>query len=1168
MTQELAMTSLRERYTAQSGRVHLTGIQALVRLVMDLRRADQRAGRHTAAFVSGYEGSPLGGFDLEMQHNQALLDELDILLQPGLNEELAATAVQGTQLACLQPDKRVDGVMGLWYGKSPGVDRSTDALRHNNLMGTHPDGGVLLLAGDDPTAKSSTAPGASENILADVGMPVLYPCDSQDVLDLGMHGLAMSRASGLWVALKIVTNVADGSGSVDVDPARRATVEPDLTVEERPYRHTPTAHVLQPSVGELERSRDGTRRTLALRYAVANGLNQITRRGAGDRIGVLAAGATYLTVRQALRTLGLDEDALERLGIRLLHLRMIWPLEPAIVREFAAGLEQIVVVEEKRPLVELAVKDVLYGTPNAPAVYGKRGPDGPLFGQSGELDADRVALALARRIVDATGDESVRRWLAATSAGPTRSTPLPVMTRLPFFCSGCPHNTSTFTPDGVRVGAGIGCHAMVALMNPNRVGDVVGLTQMGGEGAQWIGMEPFLRDKHFLQNLGDGTFHHSGSLAIRAAVAAGVNITYRLLYNSVVAMTGGQHAVGAMPIDALARELAAEGVKQVIITTENPTAYQHVSLPDNATVWHRERMEAAREALATVPGVTVLIHDQECAAELRRKRKRGLAVTPVERVVINERVCEGCGDCGRKSNCLSVQPVDTEFGRKTRIDQSSCNLDYSCLAGDCPSFLTVVPGGATVTARLPSVDVAALPQPRVTATASHTTRVTGVGGTGVVTLAQVLAMAATLAGRQVRGLDQTGLAQKGGAVVSDLKVTVDPLEQSNKAMTGECDLYLGCDLLVAADARYLRSADPTRTFSVLSTSKVPTGQMITDVDAMFPDVEQVLDVIAGRSRAIATIDARGVSRTLFGDDQFANLLLTGVAYQSGALPMPADTIEEAIRLNGVKVDANTAAFRAGRLYVADPAAFSAILGQRSVPSQWRAPAPSGATGSVIASVGAPEGSELARLVAIRVPDLVEYQDLRYARRYAGLVARVRRAEAAAVPGSSALAETVARYLYKLMAYKDEYEVARLVLDPAATQAIRAQFGPEAKVTYRLHPPLLRAMGLQHKVGLGPWFTPVFRALAAMRRVRGTALDPFGATSIRRMERELVTEYQAMVDALLRDLRPETLEHAVRIAALPDLVRGYEQIKVDSVARYRAEYARLRDARPAPVDSAL
>ncbi|MGV1007999.1 MAG: indolepyruvate ferredoxin oxidoreductase family protein [Dermatophilaceae bacterium] len=1165
MSQQVAVTTLRERYTAQQGRVHLTGIQALVRLAMDLRRADDRAGRRTAAFICGYEGSPLGGFDLELQRNQALLDELDILLQPGLNEELAATAVQGTQLACTQPDKRVEGVMGLWYGKSPGVDRSLDALRHNNLMGTHPDGGVLLLAGDDPSAKSSTAPGASENVLADVGMPVLYPADPQDVLDLGWHGMAMSRACGLWVALKIVTNVADGSGSVDLDRARPACVMPDTTIEGHPYRHTPTAHVLQPTVGELERSRDGARRTLALRYAVANGLNRITRRGDHDRIGIVAAGASYLTVRQALRHIGLDDAALERLGVRLLHLRMIWPLEPAIVREFARDLREVVVVEEKRPLVELGVKDALYGSADPPAVYGKQGPDGALFAQTGELDPDRVARALAQRIVAVTDDPGVQRWLDAVSAGPSSPTLLPMVSRLPFFCSGCPHNTSTFTPDGVRVGAGIGCHAMVALMNPNRVGDVVGLTQMGGEGAQWIGMQPFLRDQHFLQNLGDGTFHHSGSLAVRAAVAAGVNITYRLLYNSVVAMTGGQRAVGAMPVDALARGLAAEGVRRIIITTENPAAYEHLALPDNASVWHRERTEQAREALAAVPGVTVLVHDQECAAELRRKRKRRLADTPVERVVINERVCEGCGDCGRKSNCLSVQPVDTEFGRKTRIDQSSCNLDYSCLAGDCPSFLTVIPRGATARSDPPALDPAFQPDPSGPDVASHTTRITGIGGTGVVTLAQVLAMAATLAGRHVRALDQTGLAQKGGAVVSDLTITTEPVEAANKAIAGECDLYLGCDLLVAADGRNLRGADPTRTVCVLSTSKVPTGQMIGDVDAAFPDVDEVVGLIAGRSREVATIDARAVAQTLFGDDQYANLLLAGMAYQCGALPLPADAVEEAIRLNGVGAEANIAAFRAGRVHVADPDAFRAMLDQRGAGSPAR-PAPSRAARSVIATVGATQGSELERLVEIRVPDLVDYQDLRYATRYAGLVARVRRAEASAVPGSSRLAETVARYLYQLMAYKDEYEVARLALDPAVTAAIRAQFGQASQVSYQLHPPLLRALGREHKIRLGPWFTPALRALAAMRRVRGTALDPFGATAIRRMERELVTEYEGMLEGVLRDLGPDTIDLAVRIAALPDLVRGYEQVKVDSVARYRAEYAGLKARTPTPVDS--
>jgi indolepyruvate ferredoxin oxidoreductase len=529
-------------------------------------------------------------------------------------------------------------------------------------------------------------------------------------------------------------------------------------------------------------------------------------------------------------------------------------------------------------------------------------------------------------------------------------------------------------------------------------------------------------------------------------------------------------------------------------------------------------------------------------------------------------VCEGCGDCGRKSNCLSVQPVDTEFGRKTRIDQSSCNLDYSCLAGDCPSFMTVVPGGERATAHPAQVDPGTLPEPPTTTTASHTTRITGVGGTGVVTIAQILATAATLAGRHVRGLDQTGLAQKGGAVVSDLKITTEPIEQAGKAAAGECDLYLGCDLLVAADPRHLAGADPARTRSVVSTSKVPTGRMVTEPGAAFPDVDAVVDLIAGRSRDCVSLDARTASATVFGDDQYANLLLTGVAYQCGGLPIPAEAVEEAIRLNGVQADANIAAFRVGRQYVADRAAFDAAIERLRVPPASRAPEPSPATVAVVESVGAPSGSELARLLDVRVPDLAAYQDLGYASRYAGVVARVLRAETAAVPGSSVLAETVARYLYHLMAYKDEYEVARLALDPAVAESIRAEFGADAQVGYRLHPPALRALGLRHKVRLGPWFTPALRTLAAMHRLRGTPFDPFGATRIRRMERDLVAEYEAIVAALLPDLGPGTLEPAVRIAALPGLIRGYEQIKVAAVERYRAEYARLKAQWPTPVDS--
>ena len=707
------------------------------------------------------------------------------------------------------------------------------------------------------------------------------------------------------------------------------------------------------------------------------------------------------------------------------------------------------------------------------------------------------------------------------------------------------------------MGGGIGCHALVLLMEPNAVGDVIGLSQMGGEGAQWIGMAPFMRTRrHMLQNIGDGTFHHSGSLAVRAAVASGVNVTYKLLYNSAVAMTGGQQAVGAMPIPALTKMLTAEGVRRIVITTAEPRRYRRADLAPGVEVWHRDRVVEAQEVLSQVEGVTVLIHDQECATELRRKRKRRLAADPAERVMINQRVCEGCGDCGEKSNCLSVQPIDTEFGRKTAIDQSSCNKDYSCLKGDCPSFLTVIPGAKPRAGRAttPALAPDACPDPAFRfdlSAAPHTTRITGVGGTGVVTLSQVLSVAGRIAGRGVRSLDQTGLAQKGGAVISDIKISVGEIEQSNKATAGECDLYLGCDLLVAADARNLAVADPETTIAVVSTTKVPTGKMVTDTTVPFPDVDATADRIRRATRGAESvfIDARGLSVTLFGTDQFANMLLAGVAFQTGALPLPATAIEQAIELNGVQVEPNVQAFRRGRQSVADPAAFAQAAATLSATAPARRPAE--AEQRLIQSVGAAPGSELHRIVAVRIPDLIQYQNLGYARRYADAVARVREAEDRSVPGESALSEAVAEFGYKLMAYKDEYEVARLLTDPQAEAVVRAEFGEGARVSYQLHPPVLRALGMRRKLKLGPWFRPAFHLLRAGKILRGTKLDPFGYTRVRRTERELVEEYTAAIDDLIGQLSSETYQRAVEIARLPDLVRGYENVKLANVAQYRA-----------------
>jgi indolepyruvate ferredoxin oxidoreductase len=1148
-----------ERYTAGQGTVPMTGVQALARLAVNVRRADRAAGRDTALFIAGYEGSPLAGYDLELQRHADVLAAHDIVFRPAVNEELAATSVQGTQLAPGTGDARVGGVTAFWYGKSPGLDRACDALRHANLMGTDPRGGAVAFVGDDPAAKSSTVPGASEFLLADLGMPVLYPADPQDVLDLGHHAVAMSRLSGLWVAVKIATNVADGVGTVEVGSDRVQPVLPDVRFE-----HTVNARMLPPALLEMENTRDGVRLDAARAYARANQLNTVHEYGSRPRVGVVAAGKTYLDVSQALGRLGLDERERHARGLRVLRLGMIHPLVPAEVGDFVRGLNEVIVIEEKRSFVEAALKDILYGVPGAPRIVGKTGPNGrPLVASAGELDADLIAEVLARRLGELGGFPTVDAWQDRRVANRT-VTQLPLVPRTPYFCSGCPHNTSTKVPSGSMVGGGIGCHALVLMMEPDAVGDVLGLTQMGGEGAQWIGLAPFLKTRrHLLQNIGDGTFHHSGSLAVRAAVAAGVNITYKLLYNSAVAMTGGQQAVGGMPVAALTRSLAAEGVRRIIITTEEVRRYRGADLAPVAQVWSRDRLDEAQRELSAAEGVTVLIHDQECATELRRKRKRGLAADPGRRIMINERVCEGCGDCGRKSNCLSVQPVDTDFGRKTAIDQSSCNKDFSCLAGDCPSFLEIRPAARTKPRRLgPSLaaDAASDPIPRLDvrdlAGAVHTTRITGVGGTGVVTVSQILTAAARLAGLEVRSLDQTGLAQKGGAVVSDIKISGSVFEAAAKAAAGECDLYLGCDLLVAADAKNLVVANRDRTLACVSTTKVPTGRMVVDPTIDFPDVAVIADQIRAATCGPDAVffDARWSSVTLFGTDQYANMLLSGAAFQAGALPLPASAIEQAIELNGAEVDRNVQAFRRGRQAVADPPAFAAALDALTVRAPEREP---GVTErETAATVGTPADSELARVVLGRVTDLVDYQSATYARQYAAFVAAVAAAEQRTVPGSTALSEAVARNLYKLMAYKDEYEVARLSLDPDVGAAVAAEFGPGARVSYLLHPPVLRALGIRRKITLGPWFRPAFRALRAARRLRGTPFDPFGRARVRRIERELITEYRATVAAMLPHLSPDTLPRCVDIASAPDEVRGYEGIKLASLVRYRARLDEL------------
>ncbi|MGW7573747.1 indolepyruvate ferredoxin oxidoreductase family protein [Streptomyces sp. NPDC054765] len=1132
--------TLEDRYLRDEGRVYLTGVQALVRLLFSRIRQDRRTGLRNAAFVSGYEGSPLAGFDLELMRHTPLLTEHDVVHRPGLNEELAATSVMGSQLAAGVGKLRADGVIGLWYGKAPGLDRATDALRHANLVGTSARGGALALVGDDPAAKSSSVPCASELALADLAMPVFSPSDPQDILDYGMHAIELSRASGVWAAMKVVTDVADAAGTAIVHPAWQPPALPSGA-----YTHRPHGHLLGSSLAALEQSLYTVRLPLVLDYLRAGNLNRILNRTPADRIGIITAGKTHLDVQQALRSLGLDEEALARVGVRQLKLAAIHPLEPTIVRDFASGLREVIVVEEKRSFIEAAVKEALYGGTGGPAVYGKYGPKGTtLFSAVGELGPEAIAIGLGNRLAD-------HGYLAPAEARrPRERISLPLLTRTPYFCSGCPHNSSTKVPDGSLVGAGIGCHTMAVFMEPEQVGNVVGMTQMGGEGAQWIGMAPFLDDDHFVQNIGDGTFMHSGSLAVRAAVAAGVNITYKLLYNSAVAMTGGQKAVGALPVDRVAALLLLEGAAKVIITSEAPERLRKAALPKGVVVRHRDQLISSQEELAATPGVTVLIHDQECAAEKRRKRRRGKAAAPTTRVVINERICEGCGDCGTKSNCLSVQPVTTEYGRKTAIDQSSCNLDFSCLDGDCPSFVAVTPSGRKARREAPALSAADLPEPvRSGDQDTFTLRIAGIGGTGVVTVAQILATAAVLDGKHVRSLDQTGLAQKGGAVVSDVKITSTVLEQAARLAASECDLYLACDILVGADPKYLSAADAERTTSVVSTTEVPTGRMVVDTDVAFPDQDRIRDAIRAASARAIYLDARAQAEALFGEDQFANVLQVGVAYQSGALPLSAAAIERAITLNGVAVQTNLQAFRRGRQLIADPQGASAAATPVRRPLAAR-PAPPAAA-RVRSLVAAEPGTELARLLDIRIPDLIQYQNERYARSYALYVEQIRSIEA----GSTAITEAVARNLCKLMTYKDEYEVARLALDDTLQHQIESQFGVGSRFSYRLHPPVLRAVGIERKVSLGRWFRPAFRLLHAMRTLRGTPLDPFGYAHVRRVERSLVEDYRRTV---LRALSASGSDPQLvqELAELPDRVRGYEQLKLRNVADYRSRQAVL------------
>ena len=1167
--------SLDDKYTLTEGRVAITGIQALVRLPMDQHRRDREAGLRVGSFISGYPGSPLGEYDKQLMRNGRLLAEHDVVFQPGINEETAATSIYGAQLLERFPHRRYDGVVGIWYGKTPGVDRTGDAFRHGNFIGTGKHGGVLVLAGDDTACKSSTIPGDSTISLYDLSMPVLYPGDPAEILEFGLHGIALSRFSGLWAALKIVTNVADGGAVIDL--SRTAPpVLPDLEIDGQPFQKHLDMRLLPPHTVEMERQIFTERTVAALEYVHANGLDSIRCASPGDRLGLVAAGKPYRDLRLALHLLGLDEAALDRHGIRLLKLGCIAPVEARRLREFADGLEEILVVEDKRGFIETQVRQTLYNLPDRPLVGGKETPGGEaLFPMHGELEGHQMALILGayleQRLPGAVPAENLSRLRTGAEAT-VLATSLPAaLPRTPYFCSGCPHNTSTQLPEGSDyAGGGIGCHAMAMWMDRG----VSWLPQMGGEGACWIGLAPFTEQEHVFQNVGDGTYAHSASKAIEACIAADLHMTFRILYNAAVAMTGGQDAVGLLSSMGVAKQLQIQGMKRVILVTEDLERFPHRD--DNGVeIRDRRDYDDVLKELRAIKGPTAVVYDQQCAAEKRRERKRGIQETPSQRVYINPAVCEGCGDCAAKSNCLSVAPLETEYGRKTQIHQSSCNLDYSCIEGDCPAFMTVDLGAATKPVRRAAAaplgkDETPEPVRQLPDDATFRALLVGIGGTGVVTVDAILVTAALLEGRYAVHLDQTGLAQKGGAVVSNLLLSSKPIDRANKLGEGEADLALSFDLLATVATDNIKRFSKETTAVVANTAGISPAAVITDSAARMPPLDELrkrLALFTDSDRSYF-VDAEAATQRLLGNSVTGNIFLVGAAYQQGLLPLQSRFIEEALRANGVAVEDNIQAFRYGRLSVADPQRFRSAAGLEGPPAQTAASAQEAARarierwapkfGTALARMvqGAPRGGELNRLLPGRIADLLLYQGTGIAERYLGFVDEIGQAEEARLPGHTEVREEAARYGFKLLAVKDEYEVARLWLqDPIWDQIAKDYDGP---VTRRilLHPPTLRRMGWGRKIRFGAWSRPIFRLLYGARRLRGTVLDIFGATRHRRLERALFDWYRELLYRAIDRLDAESAPLVVEAATLPDSIRGYEGVKERTVATAKTRAKQL------------
>ena len=1165
MTGQMLKTnfSLNDKYTLFEGRVILSGIQALVRLLLDQHRADLIKGINTGTLVSGYRGSPVGTLDINLVKNKKLLDEHNVKFIPGVNEDLGATLIYGSQMAGMVSNVKYDGVLGMWYGKAPGVDRSGDIFRHANFLGVGKNGGVLAVAGDDPSCKSSTLPSQSEPALFDAMMPIFYPGNVQEILDLGRYAYEMSRYSGLWSGFKIVTDIADGFGSAFVDPQRVNITIPDFTYNGKPWKHTQNAKLVGHHSLPTEKEIHLGRIKAAKHFLASNPINKITVQGNQDKFGIITAGKTYYDIIEAFESLGWTTDYLNKAGIRILKLGATFPVDSAMINKFSNGLDEIFVIEEKRSFIEMLVKEEMYNHSNKPIIVGKYDENNKnLIPGYGELTADHLAKILFNRYSKKMNIESTNTKINILSDIDNRVYAQSLSTRSMYYCSGCPHNTSTIKlPEGDDFAfGGIGCHLMAMFVDD---GKAFGTTQMGGEGAQWAGMEPFIEKEHMFQNVGDGTFFHSGSLALRQAVAANSHITYKILYNRAVAMTGAQAPDGALDLPELTKYLKSEGVEKIIVTTDDTSAYNSIEKSrweKDVEILHRDNIIDAQKKLKAIKGVTVLIHDQSCAANLRRLRKRGLAHEPKERIFINEALCEGCGDCGVKSNCLSVQPIKTEYGRKTQIDQPSCNKDYSCVDGNCPSFLKVIPSEKQDKRVLPEINLQSskIPEPKKANTKIGNIFMLGIGGTGVVTVNQIISTAAFLENKKVIALDQTGLSQKGGSVVSHLKILEQENEDcSSRVANGESDAYLVFDLLTGSNPKNMEKLNVKRSISVISTSEIPTGDMVRSTKSEYPDAEHMIGLIKEFSKKHVLLNATELSEHFFGSNMQANFIVIGAAYQSGAIPIDATSIEEAININGVAIKNNTDAFNIGRTLISDPSWIESMSLYRTGDLN-PTPAVGKEAKKIIDSIK--PDKDLRNVLEYRISELIDYQNIKYAKEYAMFVKKVYKAEKKE-RSASILSQNVAKYLFKLMATKDEYEVARLSLKAELDMALSQEFGTSATVHYMLHPPFLKGLanipllnripGVKSKLALGSWFRPFYMLLKHLKFIRGTRFDLMAlfSSDVRKADREVLDHYKSNIINNLSNIGNGKYEQLISFSVLPDHVRGYEEVRLESMKTY-------------------